>query len=116
MIIYYIFSRFLDDFTGQNIEMIVLVLESCGQFLSKNKESAYRFNYMLDQINKLRKSKIMTPAVDMQIENALMVVKPTSKVSLKPKRQKSDLEEYVRFLFFEKLNNAPDVVAAKLLT
>jgi hypothetical protein len=71
---------------------------------------------MLEQINKLRKAKNMAPAIDMQIENALMVVKPASKLSLKPKKQKSDLEEYIKYLFFEKLTDALDLVASKLLT
>lgn len=72
---------------------------------------------MLEQINKLRKAKTLTPAIDMQIENALMVVKPSSKSNLKTKKIKSDLEEYVKFLFFDKLSeNALDEVADKLLT
>ena len=97
--------------------MIILVLESCGYFLLKYKESAFRFNHMLDQINKICKAKTMTPAIDMQIENALMVVKPAAKSAQKTKKLKSDLEEYIKHLFFEKLSqNALDLVAQKLLT
>jgi len=97
--------------------MVILVLESCGQFLLRNKECTFRFNHMLEQIVKLRKVKNMAPAIDMQIENALMIVKPAAKSALKQIKLKSDLEEYIKYLFFDKLSeNSLDEVAAKILT
>lgn len=72
---------------------------------------------MLGQVNKLRKAKKMAPAIDMQIENALMMVKPSSKTSNKPKKIKSDIEEYIKFLLFEQLSEKNlDEIAGKLLT
>lgn len=97
--------------------MVILVLESCGQFLLKYKESKFRFNHMLEQIAKLRKAKKLAPAIDMQIENALMVVKPSSKSASKSKKLKSDFEEYIKFLLFDKLSEKNlEFVAEKLLT
>ena len=96
--------------------MAILILESCGPFLLRNKDSAYRFTHMLNQIEKLRKAKMMPPNIDMQIENALMTVKPSSKPAQKIKKVGTDLEEYIKYLFFEKLNaDTLDIVAQKLL-
>lgn len=97
--------------------MVILILETCGSYLLRNKESSFRFNHMLDKINKIRKSKMMSPSIDMQIENAIMAVKPSSKIAKKNKKALSDLEEYIKHLLFERLNMKDAVfVSNKILT
>ncbi len=94
----------MEDFTGHNLILVTTILEKTGFYLGKNKESRFRFFHMLDQINRLRKTKNLPHATDMQIENAILTARPPESLAIKEKPRKSDVEEYIKFLLYSELS------------
>jgi regulator of nonsense transcripts 2 len=87
----------------------VYLLENCGRFLIRHPESKMRFSHLLDVIMKLKNNKILQSNVIMSIENAYFLCKPPAGAALKKRRERSDLEEYIRHLIYSKINDPKKV-------
>lgn len=53
----FILKRLLEDFGGNNIELTVQLLENCGAYLYRKKDSTFRFGHLLNTLDSHRKSK-----------------------------------------------------------
>lgn len=97
----------LNSPTGINIDVIILILERTGVFLSNNsnKNDRLRFEMQLTQVNNFRTTAHLPDTTLIQLENAYYICKPPERAEIKIKKHLSDLENYILYLLFEKLDD-----------
>lgn len=102
-----LWCRCLNSFSGINIELVIYILEKAGAFLirNKNKDDKMRFEIQLTQINNYKANANLQNSLYLQLENAYFLCKPPERGALKIKKQLSEIENYIRYLFFEKLDD-----------
>jgi len=104
----------LNSPTGFNIDVMITILERTGYFLihSKDKNDKLRFEMQLTQVNNFRATAHLPDVILIQLENAYYICKPPERAALKVKKHLSDLENYIIYLLFERLDD--DKVAIEL--
>jgi len=93
--------------TGINIDIIILILERTGIFLANNssKNDRLRFDMQLTQVNNFRTTAHLPDFTLIQLENAYYICRPPERAEIKIKKHLSDIENYILYLLFEKLED-----------
>ncbi|KAL4488508.1 hypothetical protein ABPG72_013076 [Tetrahymena utriculariae] len=99
-----IFKSLVDDFNTQQVDLLCVIMDNVGRFIYNNQETRFRYITILDQLNvHLRKANLPTNK-SIQLENSISLSKPSKKKAIKSEKQRTELEQYIRFLVLEKLN------------
>ncbi|KAM3139094.1 hypothetical protein pb186bvf_008905 [Paramecium bursaria] len=105
-IILEIFQSLIEDITSQNIELIVIILENVGKFLKYSMESNKKFSFQLKQLEKQRNSKPIAQQQENLLNNALLALDTVQKI----KKEKSLLQQYIKYLFINKLEQQDKIM------
>ena len=93
----------LHDFTHHQIEMTCNLLETCGRFLHRSRDSHHKVELLLEQM--MRKKTLLYDSRYMtMIENAYYSTNPDESVAALPKIERPPLHQYARKLLFLDLN------------
>jgi regulator of nonsense transcripts 2 len=84
----------LEDLSGYNIDMVAILLESCGRYLYNQPESHRRLLNLFEIIQK-KKGQGMEPAQVVQLENAIYMVNPPTDRPVMEKKVKSPRMQYL---------------------
>lgn len=63
-----------------------------------------RFELQLTQINNFKTKANLQNNIYLQLENAYFLCRPPERTALKSKKKLTDLENFIRYLFFEKMD------------
>lgn len=78
-----IMHKSMQDFTGNNIETIIMIMDQCGPYLMRNVESRFRFHELIKRLETLMNSKSITQNLQFQFKNALLLIFPPKMARLK---------------------------------
>ncbi|KAI9003373.1 armadillo-type protein [Hyaloraphidium curvatum] len=104
----------LDDFAGQNIEVLANFLECCGRFLAKSTETSQRMANMLDIMMRKKAVQHLDNRQVLMIENAYYQCNPPDKPAVSTK-VRTPMEAYIRRLLYSELSRASSEKILKLL-
>ncbi|CAD8157548.1 unnamed protein product [Paramecium octaurelia] len=96
-----ILAQLLEDLISYNVEMIALILNNCGRFLKYSGESYKKFEYLLTQLDKQRKVKPLAQKEESTLTQALL----SFDRQVKPKKEKSELQKFIKFIIFDQLDD-----------
>ncbi|CAD8075713.1 unnamed protein product [Paramecium primaurelia] len=96
-----ILSQLLEDLISYNVDMIALILNNCGRFLKYSGESYKKFEYLLNQLDKQRKLKPLAQKEESILTQALL----SFDRQVKPKKEKSELQKFIKFIIFDQLDD-----------
>lgn len=99
------FKALLSDFTQHNVELLAVLLETCGRFLYLTPHASEKMNEILDTMMRLRRAKNLDLHQQNLLESAYFAVKPPERAAKGVKKVKSPLQRYVLFLIQEKLDD-----------
>ena len=105
----------LEDFTMHNVDMVAIILESCGRFLFHQPESHKRLQNLFEIIKK-KQGHGMEVSQVIALDNAMYMCDPSAAPALKEKTPKSP-----QILFLHKLirvdlsSNSVDKILLKIL-
>lgn len=105
----------LADFTNHNIELICLLLETCGRYLYLLPFTHDRVEEILETLLRLRRIKFLDLRQQTAIETAYFVVKPPERSS-KAKKELTRVQQYARYLILERLDARDVTVDAIILS
>lgn len=94
----------LDDLTNYNIDMVALLLESCGRYLFHQPESHRRLVNLIEIIRKKERGQGMDTGQIMMLENAIYMCDPSSTPLAEPKPLKPPRLLYLFKLIRHDLN------------
>lgn len=94
----------LDDLTNHNIDMVALLLESCGRYLFHQPESHRRLFNLIEIIRKKERGQGMDSGQIMMLENAIYMCDPSSTPLAEPKPAKPPRLLYLFKLIRHDLN------------
>jgi len=94
----------LEDFLGDNIDVVCHLLETAGIYLAKLPSTRIRLNNTIDLMWKTAKTKSLSAQVEANIENVYVQCKYPEKYGKRQKKSKPILEQYIKYLVFEKLS------------
>jgi regulator of nonsense transcripts 2 len=104
----------LDNFSPANAFVACALLETCGRYLHRNKETQPRVEAMLEVIVKLRSIHRLPPDLDTQLDNAVASCKPPERSAVVAEVL-APMHQYVRWLLHRHLNkNTVEVVIRQL--
>ncbi|MEW5297640.1 MAG: hypothetical protein WDW36_000836 [Sanguina aurantia] len=108
--------QLLDDFQGHNIDAAVAMVETAGLFMHRVPETHDRMEHALQTMMRKRTVQNLGPRLSADVDSAFYQVKRPDKASLHRKKR-PPMQEYIRHLLFEVLNNAKatSYVARQLL-
>lgn len=95
-------KTFCDDFSQHHAELCANLLQCCGRFLLYTPETATRTENLLERMMRLKNSKPLPLALEIQIEDAYYQLKPPEGKKHKSK-EKDPLELFVHHLIYERL-------------
>ena len=84
----------LEDLAGYNIDMVTILLESCGRYLYNQPESHRRLLNLFEVIQK-KKGQGMEPAQMVQLENAIYTANPPADRPVMERKLKSPRLQYL---------------------
>jgi len=94
----------LEDFLGHNVDIVCHLLETAGVYLSKLPSTHIRLINTIDLMWKVAKTKHLSAQAEANIENAYYLCKYPDRYGKKPKKDKPVIEQYIKYLIYEKLN------------
>lgn len=103
-----IFKAFFADFSNTNVELISMLLETCGRFLYLLPHTHERMEEILSTMLRLRRVKNLNVRQLNMLETAYFAVKPPSVVE-KVKTILTNVQKYTRYLILEKLDSSNSV-------
>jgi regulator of nonsense transcripts 2 len=90
------------DFTNHNVELLSVLLETCGRFLYLMPLTHHRTEEVLDTMLRLRRAKNLDMRQQSLLENAYFAVKPPEKV-VKEVVVLTTVQKYATYLIIERL-------------
>jgi regulator of nonsense transcripts 2 len=105
---YRIFKTFFADFSNHNVELMSMLLETCGRYLYLLPHTHIRMEEILDTMLRLRRVKNLNVRQLNMLETAYFAVKPPN-VTEKVKTILTDVQKFTRSLILEKLDSANSV-------
>ncbi|KAL7751572.1 ATP-dependent RNA helicase [Sorochytrium milnesiophthora] len=105
-VIFFAFKMLLESFSPQSIELTCCFLETCGRFLYKSADTKVRMANMLETLQRKAKATVtvMDRRLQLMLENAYFTCVPTERVT-KPPKERSEAEQFVRWLLFTDLSD-----------
>ena len=111
-----VISKLFEDFRNNTIELLCLLLDSCGRYLYVHELAHLKFNAFLNSFKQVANQKIYyNTTLYNSVLNALQVCKPNEHLLKHKVKVRSIEEEYIRYLIFTELDkNTIKKVAAIL--
>ena len=94
----------ISEMTRHNVELLTVLIETCGRYLYLLPATAEKMNDMLTTILRLRTINNLDLHQQSMIEAAYFSVKPPERV-VRPKKELTPMQKYVRYLLTEKLES-----------
>ena len=94
----------ISDMTRHNVELLTILIETCGRYLYLLPATKEKMNDILATILRLRTINNLDLHQQSMIEAAYFSVKPPERV-IKPIKELTPIQKYVRFLLTEKLES-----------
>uniref|UniRef100_A0A0W0FH57 MIF4G domain-containing protein n=1 Tax=Moniliophthora roreri TaxID=221103 RepID=A0A0W0FH57_MONRR len=98
-VILHIFKVCLDDFSGNNVENLALLLEGCGRFLLRSEDTRERFGTMLELMRRKQSMQHFDQRQLLLLENAYY----QAKRSPRQEKERSPMELFIRHLIYDVL-------------
>uniref|UniRef100_A0A8D8ZIF7 Regulator of nonsense transcripts 2 n=1 Tax=Cacopsylla melanoneura TaxID=428564 RepID=A0A8D8ZIF7_9HEMI len=114
----YCLKVLLNDFAHHHVEMCCHLLETCGRYLYRNKDTHARIKIYLEQMIRKRTVLNLDARYNMMIENAFYCVNPPE-VPVSKKKDKPVMQLFIEKIVYGDLMNALDNqkdTEAKVLT
>eukprot|EP01038_Epipyxis_sp_PR26KG_P009687 gene9687-13040_t len=99
------FKALLSDFSLHNVELLAVLLETCGRFLYLLPYTSERMNEILETMLRLRRAKNLDLRQQTLLESAYFAVKPPEKVASK-KKTLTTVQKYIHYLIQERLESS----------
>lgn len=107
IIIFRMYKTLLYDLSPHHIELLAVGLETCGRFLYQLRYTRETMEEILDTMMRLRYAKRIDLYQQTVLESAYFAVKPPEKQpAAARKKERSLLEQYVRYLILDTLDTA----------
>lgn len=100
---FHCFKVLLDDFNRANVEMVAVLLETCGRFLLRSEETHERMKSVLEMLRRKRAAQNLDQRQLVLLDNAYYQCNPPEREAIVAK-QKSPLELYINALIYDELN------------
>ena len=108
--------KLYDDFKNNTIELLCLLLDSCGRYLFVHELSHLKFNAFLNNFKHAASQKIYyNTRLYNSVLNALQVCKPNEHLLKHKVKVRSIEEEYIKFLIFTELEKTTIKKVAAIL-
>ncbi|EEB97625.1 hypothetical protein MPER_03021, partial [Moniliophthora perniciosa FA553] len=106
-VILHIFKVCLDDFSGNNVENLALLLEGCGRFLLRSEDTRERFGTMLELMRRKQSMQHFDQRQLLLLENAyyqasIYHCNPPER-SPRQEKERSPMELFIRHLIYDVL-------------
>ena len=95
----------MSDFSIHNVELTAALMETCGRFLYLLPYTHQRMVEILETTARLRRAKNIDLRLQTVLEAAYFAVKPPERVA-RVSKVLTNVQKYIRFLLWEKLNSA----------
>eukprot|EP00601_Ochromonadales_sp_CCMP2298_P029516 CAMPEP_0173333230 /NCGR_PEP_ID=MMETSP1144-20121109/4763_1 /TAXON_ID=483371 /ORGANISM="non described non described, Strain CCMP2298" /LENGTH=1288 /DNA_ID=CAMNT_0014278143 /DNA_START=84 /DNA_END=3950 /DNA_ORIENTATION=+ len=93
----------LGDFSNHGVQLLAVLLETCGRFLYLLPYTRDRMEEVLKTVLRLRRVRNLDPNMQTVIEAAYFAVKPPERVQRAAKRPLTPVQQYVRYLVLERV-------------
>ena len=111
-----IIKYILEDFTGNNIDILCAICDNCGRFLYLNDYSHVKFSEYIDTMKKMSHHSLLhDERAAKSIMNSINICRPQEKTLHKKVKVRSIEEEYIRFLVYQIMNKDTVAKVAVLL-
>ena len=94
-----------EDCLGDNVDVVCNLLETAGVYLAKLPSTKVRLNNTIDLMWKAAKTTHLSAQVEANIESAYYLCKYPDRYGKRSKKEKPILEQYIRYLIYEKLSS-----------
>ncbi|KAG7098665.1 hypothetical protein E1B28_000581 [Marasmius oreades] len=101
-VILHMFKVCLDDFSGNNVENLALLLEGCGRFLLRSEDTRERFGTMLELMRRKQSMQHFDQRQLLLLENAYYQCNPPERAPRQDK-ERTPMEFFIRHLIFDVL-------------
>lgn len=101
-LILHVFKVCLDDFSGVNVENLAMLLEGCGRFLLRSKETSERFSAMLELMKRKQSMQHFDHRQILLIENAYYQCNPPDRIP-REEKHRTTMELFIRHLMYDVL-------------
>jgi len=98
------FKSLLSDFSNHNVQLLAVLLETCGRFLYVLPYTHERIEEVLTDMIRIRRSRNLDLHQQNLLEAAYFSVKPPDRTSKIVKKQLSVVQQYARYLILEQLD------------
>lgn len=92
------------NFTPHSIQVCCSMLETCGRWLYRNRETHLRCTAFLERMMKLKKTKVLDQYLNNALDNAFYQCKPPVQSAVKQVKSRSPMHLYIRKMLYETLN------------
>ena len=103
------FKSLLSDFSNHNVQLLAVLLETCGRFLYILPYTHDRIEEVLTDMIRIRRSRNLDLHQQNLLEAAYFAVKPPDRTSKVVKKQLSVVQLYARYLILEQLDEKKNV-------
>ena len=103
------FKSLLIDFSNHNVQLLAVLLETCGRFLYVLPYTHDRIEEVLTDMIRIRRSRNLDLHQQNLLEAAYFAVKPPDRTSKVIKKQLSVVQQYARYLILEQLDEKKNV-------
>ncbi|KAK7053362.1 mRNA decay protein [Paramarasmius palmivorus] len=101
-VILHIFKVCLDDFSGNNVENLALLLEGCGRFLLRSEDTRERFGTMLELMRRKQSMQHFDQRQLLLLENAYYQCNPPER-GPRQEKERTPMELFIRHLIYDVL-------------
>lgn len=104
----------LDDFSGHNIDVLAILLETCGRFLLRTESTSERTRALLEMLQRKRNAQNLDHRQIMLLDNAYYQCNPPERKVVQAK-ERSPMDLFIRHLIYDQLSRRSYEHVLKLL-
>ncbi|TIB93465.1 ARM repeat-containing protein [Wallemia mellicola] len=104
----------LDDFTGVNVDVLAIFLETCGRYLLRSEETSEKMKIFLDLMKRKQQLQHLDQRQQLLLENAYYQCNPPERAA-RPEKYRSPIELFIRHLIYDVLARKSIDKVSKLL-
>ncbi|EOR01018.1 hypothetical protein E3P92_01876 [Wallemia ichthyophaga] len=104
----------LDDFTGVNIDVLAILLETCGRYLLRSEETGEKMKIFLELMKRKQQLQHLDQRQQLILENAYYHCNPPERAS-RPVKERTPTELFIRHLIYDVLTRRTVEKVSKLL-
>lgn len=104
-VVFHVLKVLMDDFASGAIEVLAVLLETCGRYLIRTPATAVRMQAVLDQLQRKRTAFHAEPRLALLLDNAYYHCVPPERPIMERKEQ-SPMQQFLAYLFTQQLNKS----------